>query len=531
MNQDPVVPGSQNSKTAAEVGAAPSSPSSSSANDGTVGATEVNNNFTSPSASSAVAGAPVSASASNSGQASVAQPDPMAANLNQIPAAQPILSNVATPSMVEPAKAPKPKRTGLIVTIVLLILLLLAGGGFALWYFLFYNNPENIAFEAINGFLREKNVVTTGQMWGEYYDSDRSGSRMEIELKNSSAGLAGVSDIVLSNSEFDVEHELDEEGAYELTLGSVMMSDGVFYLRIGQLMDTVDKFIDDSGLTKEDLPDSYQVLYQLGEIVDEEWWEVSPIDIIDTITEEVDNLEDLDEITYLKDFYRCAVDVANQDIGKELAEIYKNNRFLKITKVSQSSEGHKKPDSGNSLYLVEYDYQKMADFINALPKSHIAEQAYTCYNNYRSNVESESSRLPEKIDADFFDEITAKDLEDSRDANTKQYLEISNWGHELKGVFIYGESRLDEDGEENADGELYSAHEVDLQFTYSPVTVDAPAESRPITDLIEELKEIITNLIVLDGPVYDPETGEIIDIEDDWGDTWDDEDEPWSEEV
>ena len=528
MNQDPVVPGSQNNNTAAGVGA---SPSLSVANDGVAGATEATTNFT----ASTAAGAPARPVA-DLGQAPTAQPDPMAANLNQIPAAQPILSNVATPSMVEPANPPKPKRTGLIVGIVVLVLLLLAGGGFALWFFLFYNNPENIAFEAVNSFLREKNVVTTGQMWTEIPNDNGAGTRVEVNLKNSSAGLAGSSDIVLRSVDFDSNSKYDEENAYELTLGSVMMSDGVFYFRVGQLMDTIDKALANSGLFKEDMPDTYLALYQLAEIIDEEWWQIAPLEIIDTISEEVDSIGDLDDLTYLKDFYRCAVDVANQDIGAELAEIYKNNRFFKITKVSQSAEGNKKPASGNSLYLIGYDYQKLADFLNALPKSRIAEQAYACYNNFYAQLEDKGD-LPESVDASDFETVTAKDLEESRDEGVKHYLEISNWGHELKGVYFYGAATQDEDGEKSD----LATHAADLQFAYSPVTIDAPTESRPVTDLVEELREIIIDIIMANAPVYDPETGEIIDTGSDWDDTWDDsswndddwnnETEPWGEEV
>ncbi len=529
MNQDPLNPGSQNGNTTnmdnvLAAGSAPVNSASSTAQPGMMGR----------AAQTPDPGMATNPSMGNT--TSMAGPG-VAPNFGTMPANQPILSDNPGGSVVMPAGGKK-KHTGLIVAIVTVLLVLLAGGGFSLWYFLLYSNPENVAFDAINGFLQEKNITLGGSMWGESYDYDDTGMRMELALQNSSDGLAGSSDISYKMMMIDEEHEEIKGETLELLLGSVMMSDGVFYLKVGKLMDYLNKsYPDMSEATDQDS----QVMYQLLETFSDEWWEVSVPDVVDMVADLVDDAKFTRQAEYTKQFYSCLVNAAQQNIKGEIAEIYKNNRFVRVQKVDRSAEGHKVAEGGHSLYLLSFDYAKMASFVNELPKTATANSIYACYNDYAKHLDDYSTTLPESVSADDIPEVTADDLEeDFGEADNKIYLEISNWGHQLRSVFVHNEvysrsySGSDYAHDEvRAQGKerLESIAELNLIFSYSPVTIAAPAESRPITDLFEEMMEVVTTIVNDNSDSdweYDPETDTIYEYdgwEDDWGD------QPQGEEV
>ncbi len=386
-------------------------------------------------------------------------------------------------SVVMAADAPKKKKTGLLVGIIVAVLLLLVGGGVLLWYALFYNNPENVAFDAINGFLHEKNISVSGSAWVEVPSED---IRVDISLKNAINQASGMSDLSIKLGEMQDEYHPSQGTTFEIDAGAIGLSDGKFYARFGNIMNSVDQLMDNNGITFDDLGQFGQMLYQLGETIDEQWWEISILDIIDRLTDEIDDEDTLAQVENTRNLYRCMVDVVSQNHSNEIAKLYQANRFLVVKKVTESIDGDKKPASGNSLYELSFDYEKLANFLNALPKTDLANQAYVCINNYQAEVYSDSGHVPEKIDASKFEQIKAEDLEEALDNRANQYyLEISNWQHQIKSIFIL-----------NLTSDTVSG--ADLYFDYTPVAISAPNDVRPITDLYDEAMEIIEESLNVD---------------------------------
>lgn len=452
----------------------------------------------------------------------------------------PIATGLPNGSVVEPAMQPKKKRTGLIALLILLFVLILGGVGVAVWYFCFYNNPENIAFDAVNQFLQQKDLTITGTINYDWSSESGESRKAQLSLDGSRSGIAGNSDLKFNYSQ---DLKVDGKRDIELDLGSVAMSDGVLYFRIGNLIETIDQFFDET----EEAPDTieeqlvWQAIYQLLEIIDGEWWQISIPDILDMINEsgDYDN-----EVAATRKFYNCMLDAAKQDVGGELAKIYRENRFLIAVEVPQSADGKRKPASGNNLYEIEFDYEKMASFMNALPKSDTANRFYTCYNTYIDEVEEFAEdnlgEAPEHISADDAEEITADELSNSRNSDvTKYYLEIAQWGHQLKGVYI--QSSITETPEcpiyDNLDDlappiacdqapSITIVSIINLNFAYDSVTVIAPEKYRPVTDLAEEIVNTVIQVMsayfsAIDpsgaGWQYDPITGEWYSTEDPWG--------------
>ncbi len=392
-------------------------------------------------------------------------------------------ANMPSGSVVMSADAPKKKKTGLLVGIIVAVLLLLVGGGALLWCTLFYNNPENVAFDAINGFLHEKNISVSGSAWVEVPSEDL---RVDISLKNAVNQASGMSDLSIKLGEMQDGYHPSQEKTFDIDAGMIGLLDGKFYARFGNIMNSVDQLMDDENMTFDNLGQFEQMLYQLGETIDEQWWEISISDIIDRLTEDVDDEDTLAQVENAHDLYRCMIDVASQNHSNEIAKLYRANRFLVVKRVTESMDGDKKPASGNSLYELSFDYEKLADFLNALPKTEFANQSDVCINNYQAEVYSNSGYVPDEIDASKFDQIKAEELEEALYNRANQYyLEISNWQHQIKSIFILNLTS----------GAVSGA---DLYFDYTPVTISAPNDVRPITDLYDEAMEIIEESLNVD---------------------------------
>lgn len=456
----------------------------------------------------------------------------------------PTVTGLPNGSVVEPAAPPKKKHTGLIVTLIIIFILLLAGAGAAVWFFCFYNQPDNVAFDAVNQFLQQKDLTVTGSLdydWSSESDENR---HIKLSLDNSRSGIAGNSDLKFNYSQ---DLNIDGKKEFELDLGSVAMSDGVLYFKIGNLIETVDQFSDELDEAYSTVEEQlvWQAIYQLLETIDGEWWQISIPDILDMINESGDYDG---EVAATRKFYNCMLDVAKQDVGSELAKIYRDNRFLKAVKVTQSADGKRKPADGNNLYEIEFDYDKMANFINALPQSNTANQFYACYNTYIDEIEEFTEdnlgKTPEHIGADDAEKVTADDLSESRNDDVKYYLEIAPWGHQLQGIYMQSKATETPDCpfSYNTDDvpttyDLVPQPEcsqgatatitgsLNLNFAYGPVAVAAPEKYRPVTDLAEEIVNTVVQVMsayfsAIDPSGtswrYDPETGEWYFTENPW---------------
>lgn len=407
---------------------------------------------------------------------------------NQMLGNQPVtVSNDGATS--EPVNPPKKKRKGLVAAIIVVIVLLLGLGGVAAWYFLYYNNPEKVAYDAINGFLQQKTVVSNGNFIGRT-KIDNGEALITVDLNSKSTTTSGDSTATIKVSMLDANGELLSDNQYEVELSGVATSDGVLYFRTGKLMDTVDLLMEDMSITFDDLDASGQTVYKLLNNIDGEWWQIDVADVIDNI------VEDSALAHSSKELYSCLVNVAYSDINEEIASIYSQNRFVNITPSSSKSK-----IKGATDYTVNLDYDKMANFSNSLMESDTTKSAENCIYKY----------VVEDLGSEVNFENTPADANKIRKSleGTEFTLSIMDFGHELVGSSI----SYNQNG-----AELFG----NFGFSHPEVVIEAPEKYRPISDLIDMLVESIVELI--NGAdddsdidfIYDEETGEWIVIEDDF---------------
>lgn len=355
---------------------------------------------------------------------------------------------------------PKKRKIGIVVGIVVLLLFLIGGGSLAAWYFCIYNSPEVIAYDAMRQLLSAEHVTTSGTVNLASSKPDEDGNIISAELVfyTMAPNLPSSSQVTLDVSERDQDGKVVDNHQINLYLGVTTMSDGVVYLKVGDLVNTFNQALAAQDLTLEELDDTTRFAYSIVEMLDNEWWQISLQDIMgeffdDTIIDPVD------------EFYNCILSAADEHTG--VAEAYNQHRFVNITKTDQEAV-----TDGATRYLLSLDHTKLADFINALPETAGAEKAIVCYNDFADEFDFDT------ISTSDFSEIATEDLEKILPNDQAIYLEIANFNHRLERI----ETQSVIDGIDI---------DIDLSFEYSEVEVSAPADYRPISDLFDEIFELV----------------------------------------
>lgn len=343
----------------------------------------------------------------------------------------------------------------LVIIMVFLVLFLLAGASLAAWYFLCYNRPERVAFDAVDSFLSAPSITTDGVIKAEYNNTS-----IMLTLASENVDLSGSSKMTLTISPLDANGSVIYEQPYQVEIGTVFMTDGMIYLRVDDLMDTVDQYLEDHALTKDDFDIATALGYEAADLIDGEWWQISVPDLIDMYADSAYDARPA------KELYACMVNVGDRDIKHELAQLYSDHRFVNIEKIKHPESYSSEVASGfNSLYSVSFDYGRMASFINALSSSETAQSVYNCLNHY-----SDSTDSGWQISADSFNEISAEELRESFSGLESLEFEITNFGHQLVGISAsHGQNLLG------------------LKFQYQANTIVPPNRYHRFTELMEEL--------------------------------------------
>lgn len=355
---------------------------------------------------------------------------------------------------------PKKHKVGIIVGIVVFLLFLIGGISLAVWYFCIYNSPEVVAYDAMRQLITAEHVSTTGTVRiAEAESLDGFINVAELEFNSSSMSLPNSTSVSLNISQrYEDNDQVVDDHEISLDLGFVVMSDGVIYLQVEHLIDTIDKAIATEDTTLDDFDDTVQFAYAIAELIDNQWWQISLGDILDEL--DFDSTI-ADPVT---DFYDCILSAAGENAN--LAKLYDAHRFVEITKTDQAAV-----TSGTSRYQVALNYEQMANFVNALPETTGGEKTIVCYNDLADEFDFSH------ISAKDFPKVKAKDFEKALPSDYQLYLEISNFGHQLKRV----EAAITVNGVK-IDGFL--------NFDYSAVEATAPSDYRPITDLFEDAFEL-----------------------------------------
>lgn len=383
----------------------------------------------------------------------------------------------------------KSSRVPIIVLSILAVIILILGC-LGIWFFGFYNNPDKVALDAVSNLLSAPNVSMNGGIVVFPLDDDAPSPRLILNLDTSSNHLPNSTTASLFVA-------LDEDRTINLSLGTVQLADGVIYLQISKVMETIDNL----NLSTSELAELEDVLAIL-ETIDNEWWRIS-------IPELVDSFElDQDLSSGIKEIYACVVDVTNADLTDELALLYRRMPFVNVVEVSEISAyaannevdievSTYRPATGYGLYEVSLNKDNLAHFINALPETSTAESFYDCYNSAIDKYPT--MFMPEHLSATDFDELDASDITIDKDLHL--YMEVSKFGHQIRSLHLYYE----EDSFVASGG---------VSLKYDDVIVSPPNSYRPITDLIDEIIESIFGVLpdyeintdpddcVIDGTCY-----------------------------
>lgn len=386
-------------------------------------------------------------------------------------------------------KPPKKKKTGLIVGIIIIILLLLGGIGFAIWYFAVYQFPENVVFDSVNKLITAEHVSPHGSFTTTISEDDYT-YNLTFNLESSSRRLPNETNLSLLLGITDSKGEPLTDEAIKLNLGAVQLVDGVIYFKFSQLADAFEQIhsarintvCSNPLVDCVDAMSEFELaLYDIIEVVDDEWWQISLADILD----EIDMFEDWQADAF-KDMYSCVLSAANSNYSPELAKLYREYRFLNFETISSEPT---RPE-GTTGYVVTLDYDAFAGFLNSVKTTDAAESFYTCYNSALDTAyakaddhEYDKEDLAEaKLSADDFDDITTSDLKEIFSDDFITTLYIDTWSHELREFIAF--PRLNDEK---------LAISVAFDYSIQPVA-EAPAEYRPVSELFEEVIEIVVEL-------------------------------------
>lgn len=356
---------------------------------------------------------------------------------------------------------PKKSHLGAIIIGIIVAVIVVLLGALTAWYFLLYNQSDKAAFDAMHQLLRADAVVAKGDLvvWSD--SSNGPLERLTLSLDSASQALP-------NSVEATLKVNFSDGNEIAVKLGTVQMADGVIYVQLSGLVDSLRQLeldeVTENGIT--------EIINSL-EVIDNEWWQISVPDILDSLelgTEETKGLKEL---------YGCVVDTMRKSKTDDLATLYQQHQFVSAQSVEHTlPKDHDRthyPASWHHLYEVTINKNKLARFVNGIPETATATEFYNCYNSVMAKYSDEEG-LSESISSADFEEISASDLDFLDDV--RLFMEVSDFGHQLTGVYLYY----------NVDG-IQASGAFDL--TYQPVTVSAPEDYRPITELIDEFIELI----------------------------------------
>lgn len=359
-------------------------------------------------------------------------------------------------------EAPKKNhsKTGIIVGIVLGLVAVALVVTAYVWSCI-YHNPNKVLADASGKFFNAENVALDGSITLRNSDKDAPVREILVWFDSASTNLPNASNVRIRTT---VESD-GEARDIAVDAGAVVMKDGVFYLKISGIIDSLKSF----GIKESDLGWIYEVV----ELIDNEWWRVDVAELMSAL--EISK-KDQEQIN---DFYGCLVSATEHDTLKEIGSLYESNNFLELQKVEEArmSDGSTvgKSFEGTDYYSPIVNYTKMAGFINGLADIDTMRRVYSCVRDLDENSD---------FNAESFNEVSAKELEQifEDEADVDVFFEISKWGHELKHIV----AKVSDDGNSSI---------INLSFTYKEATVSAPEDYRPATELIDELSEIMAEIL------------------------------------
>lgn len=421
------------------------------------------------------------------------QPNPQSTNQ---PINQPTPPTGLPPSGDVILEAGKKKRKkGRIAAIIICLLLLLGGGAFAAAYII-NNQPNNIIMSALGNFLSAEQIEANGTINLTFENSENIGiDSVNINLDEKAIGVSNT-----TTAKVDINFT-NGTNATAIEFGEVLLNNGTLYIETNGLGDFYDNVFRDiykttimsqatssysaaavsECQTSSDTTNCYTVydtytldpvtkasvestiddiLDQVGEIIDSidgQWIEISLNDVLSSDLVGSIPTSTRESITST---YNCTLNVLNAlpNYSGELSTLYNQNPFINMTA------------GNNSFYNISLNATNLANYLNKVPSTKLYSDLANCFNattTTTSNITAENvSSLVE-----YLPQVSAK----------------------FDGFFSHYLSELKISSQNDA----YTLSS-DLKFSYPHnLTVNAPANTRPVTDIIKEVYQKIGDITTL----------------------------------
>lgn len=384
----------------------------------------------------------------------------------------------ATTQEDKKAQSKKPKsKNGIIFGAIALTVV--AGCGVAAY---FYSLPEKVAADAITGYIKQANKQM--HMSGSIEIKPHQNNELASLLQ--SIRLDFQSDTNHFNNNVSVNFNLAMQGGQNInfSLNAYVQENGVIYLNVDKLKDAFNKATSFMPIVPDGqngTPSILGLMQKAIGTIEGKWWRIN---VNETVNAVGDNGQKMDQKEKEKvvSRYNCFVREIKKDLEQtdKVADSYRKSPFLAVKPANaddlkDNSTANRVKETG-MLYQASIDSNKLLEFIR--DKKQLAEKSgiYSCFEEENSQNEDPSlddSRESNKTEEDHkHNEEEVKKLAESL---KNVYLGIDLFTHQLKSFFIYNSDK---------NYEFSGAISFDQNKAFA---FNAPSNSRPITDLVNDL--------------------------------------------
>ena len=375
------------------------------------------------------------------------------------PVPQPSIEPPVPPQLVEQpvfTPPPKPGKKKKIIGIILGVVGLLIIVSAVLLYFVWWQSPNKMVTDALLSVVTAEKMNNTGTLVIEAPSSD---VKMTITTKGTTnnGALSGDATVKLEVEALDEDVVFDVHG--------VASDDGVLYVKIDKLRETVDTVIDaiikqqtqqyrDQGMTESDI----------AQVEDMAKQQVSSMFSLDTLIPKVDgqwiriasdDLEDNEEA-------QCTADVMkdiqkDKEVTREVMAIYDANRFIQVKDKVDAKDGA-------PGFRLTGDRDKAQAFMSEFKKTETAGRLLKC-------------------DSAIFDSVddALKETDSSSNADIDFVIWVDRFSHKLKSLQLDVTSKEDETKvSATYDFEIGQANEVVV-----------PSDARDFKDVYDDITSSI----------------------------------------
>lgn len=337
--------------------------------------------------------------------------------------AEPETINKQAPSTAE--KPTKKSSKKILIAVIIAILLIMAG---LLAYFLWYQNPDKVVTDGIRNALVAKSAVTDGTATIE---SDQAVATLKIASKSSQDDGSINVDLTIRPLVGDAKSQ-----TLNLRAEAVRGKDDTVYIKLTNLKPAIDRFLTSqfSGKSDSETALQQQLIASMSMLTDKfdgQWIKFASADLA------------------MVGNQQCVSDAIGSTAtqGKELANIYRDNKFIKI----EENLGVK---NGSQGYRLSYDRAAAAGFMNAVKTSELAKKLEKCSIKL-SDFDANKVVVPERFE-----------------------LWVDQWTHQISRVVI-------NDKKEDTTTKL------DLGTNFNvPVSVDVPKDAKTFQQIQQEIGQM-----------------------------------------